>query len=61
VAVYCLDNREDAVYVSQFNDGGGLVSFYKETKNLYVHTLNTETGLQRKLECLGIPSTSRKV
>jgi hypothetical protein len=46
----------DPVLVALFPGGGGLVTFEKRTEGniRYVHTLNTASGLKRKLESLGI-------
>ncbi|OQR96368.1 hypothetical protein ACHHYP_15996 [Achlya hypogyna] len=38
----------DVVHVALFPDGGGIITYCKPT-NDYVHTLNTHSGLQRKL------------
>lgn len=43
--------------VARFASGGGVITFCKSSPATYVHTLNTQSGLERKLECLGIPMT----
>ena len=47
-----VEGARDAVIVGQF-EGGGIISCRKED-NTYLHTLNTEEGLERKLAQLGI-------
>ncbi len=47
-----MEGARDAVIVGQF-EGGGIISCRKED-NTYLHTLNTEEGLERKLAQLGI-------
>jgi hypothetical protein len=42
----------DVVVVGRF-EGGGIISYRKED-GTYLHTLNTESGLERKLAQLGI-------
>lgn len=52
----------DVVQVAVFADSGGVISYCKqqtpseasETGMLYVHTLNTASGLARKLTGLGL-------
>ena len=49
----------DPVLLAVLPGGGGLVTFEKESGNMkqgicYVHTLNTASGLARKLASLGI-------
>jgi hypothetical protein len=49
----------DPVLVAVLPGGGGLVTFEKDSGNMkegirYVHTLNTASGLARKLASLGI-------
>ena len=43
----------DPVIVTRFDDGG-LVS-YRKTGGMFLHTLNTRDGFERKLRQLGIP------
>ena len=47
-----MEGARDAVIVGRF-EGGGIISCRKED-NTYLHTLNTEEGLERKLAQLGI-------
>jgi hypothetical protein len=49
-----LGPKQDAVDVCLFEDGGGIISFVKANENRhYVHTLNTNSGMERKLRGLG--------
>ena len=50
------DKARDKVLVVYF-EGGGLLTYAKENGR-YLHTLNTETGLARILDKLGISSTA---
>ena len=43
---------KDPVIVTPFDDGG-LIS-YRKAVNMFLHTLNTREGLERKLRQLGI-------
>eukprot|EP01121_Diplochlamys_sp_Union-15-3_P012114 TRINITY_DN3590_c0_g1_i2.p1 TRINITY_DN3590_c0_g1~~TRINITY_DN3590_c0_g1_i2.p1 ORF type:complete len:126 (+),score=24.03 TRINITY_DN3590_c0_g1_i2:39-380(+) len=46
---------KDPIYVIKFpTDGGGLLSFHKIDQGRYVHTLNTPSGLTRKLEAMKV-------
>jgi hypothetical protein len=50
-------NCRDVVLIIPFKTGGGLLSYRsrnKEGKVQYVHTMNTESGLQRKMKQLEI-------
>ena len=49
---YRVQSAPDAVVVARF-DGGGIIS-YRKPGGLYLHTLNTSEGLERKLQQLGI-------
>ena len=49
---YTVQSAPDTVLVARF-DGGGIIS-YKKPGGLYLHTLNTSEGLERKLRQLGI-------
>lgn len=49
---YDVETARDRVIVALFS-GGGLIS-YKRADGTYLHTLNTEEGLARKLLQLGI-------
>ena len=49
---YRVQSAPDPVLVARF-DGGGLIS-YKRPDGHYLHTLNTDEGLERKLQQLGI-------
>jgi hypothetical protein len=49
---YTVQSAPDTVVVARF-DGGGLIS-YKKPDGHYLHTLNTNEGLERKLQQLGI-------
>jgi hypothetical protein len=44
----------DAVLVIRLPDQGGIIT-YKRSNGTYHHTLNTPSGLERKLKQLGIP------
>ena len=48
--------REDDVYVARFLDrgGGGLLTYLKRKSGVFVHTLNTDSNLRRKLEAMGL-------
>lgn len=46
------DSREDAVVIIRF-PGGGLLSYEKPDAR-FIHTLNTEDGLARKMKMLGL-------
>lgn len=60
VAVHQLQSERcvDAVQVAVFHDSGGVITYCKRDTSgdsdalVYVHTLNTASGLQRKLEGL---------
>ena len=52
VRVFMVAAARDPVHVGLFN-GGGLIS-YQHADGAFVHTLNTDEGLARKLEQLGI-------
>ena len=43
----------DEIYLTRFDDGGGLLS-YRKPNGRFLHTLNSPDGLARKLERLGI-------
>ena len=49
---FCVAGARDVVIVMQFA-GGGLIS-YRKADGMYLHTLNTEEGFERKLAQLGI-------
>eukprot|EP00123_Amoebidium_parasiticum_P001836 comp13033_c0_seq1/m.8302 comp13033_c0_seq1/g.8302 ORF comp13033_c0_seq1/g.8302 comp13033_c0_seq1/m.8302 type:complete len:122 (-) comp13033_c0_seq1:341-706(-) len=50
----CTPNpQRDTVVVARFEGGGGLLTYVKG-QGVYVHTLNTASGMERKLEALGI-------
>jgi len=49
---YEVPSIPDTVVVARF-DGGGIIS-YKKPGGYYLHTLNTDEGLERKLQQLGI-------
>jgi hypothetical protein len=51
---YSVAGARDTVVVVRFN-GGGLIS-YRKAGGEYLHTLNTEEGLGRKLAQLGLTS-----
>ena len=53
VKEYSTKGASDMVAVAWLT-GGGLIS-YKKPDGSYLHTLNTEAGLLRKLDQLGIP------
>ncbi|KAL1515362.1 hypothetical protein AB1Y20_001991 [Prymnesium parvum] len=46
-------NGCDGVQVVRLRGGGGVLSYEKPSRGVYVHTLNTESGLSRKLIGLG--------
>mmetsp|Transcript_83103 Transcript_83103/g.230748 ORF Transcript_83103/g.230748 Transcript_83103/m.230748 type:complete len:182 (-) Transcript_83103:91-636(-) len=50
--VHC--NGKDPITVRRLAGGGGLLTYCKPG-GLFVHTLNTESGLARKLEALSVP------
>jgi hypothetical protein len=50
---YRVPTARDVVVVVAI-DGGGIIS-YRRASGVYVHTLNTSDGFQRKLTQLGIP------
>jgi hypothetical protein len=52
LSVYDVKTARDTVMVARFS-GGGLIT-YKRENGTYLHTLNTEEGLARKLLQLGI-------
>ncbi|GAB9468383.1 hypothetical protein Gpo141_00005700 [Globisporangium polare] len=59
IAVYQLQSERcaDAVQVAIFHDSGGVITYCKRDASedgavVYVHTLNTSSGLQRKLQGL---------
>ncbi|KAF0700227.1 Aste57867_9236 [Aphanomyces stellatus] len=63
-SVPCLDDRiriihtrsekiADNVQVAVFPDGGGVIT-YAKPNGAFVHTLNTQSGLERKLAGLGL-------
>ena len=52
-----VKTAEDPVVVTAL-EAGGLIS-YRKSDGGYLHTLNTEEGLRRKLEQLGIGVTPR--
>lgn len=45
---------KDPMVVSQLPDGGGLLTYCKPTTGVFVHTLNTTSGLERKTKALGV-------
>lgn len=63
-----VDSNKDEICVAMFHDGGGIITYLKLTscreesdlkeKNQlqyqYIHTLNTESGFQRKIKALNI-------
>ena len=46
-------SSRDPVHVVRFGDGGGLISYQKPAGE-FLHTLNTASGMERKLRALGI-------
>eukprot|EP00298_Acanthocystis_sp_HF-20_P002098 c12557_g1_i1.p1 GENE.c12557_g1_i1~~c12557_g1_i1.p1 ORF type:complete len:131 (-),score=56.19 c12557_g1_i1:71-463(-) len=55
----CSPKLRDKCLVCIFPTGGGIITYIKEPNNKesekrLVHTLNTQSGLQRKLEGLGL-------
>ena len=51
-----LENK-DPVEITRFPGGGALITYCKED-GVYVHTLNTESGMIRKVEALGLPTSA---
>ena len=49
---HACDTAKDPVIVTPFEDGG-LIS-YRKADGLFLHTLNTREGFERKLRQLGI-------
>jgi hypothetical protein len=54
----CLLNEyhiegKDIIIIGAFEDGGGLLTYIK-SDGRYVHTLNTRSGLLRKVSSLGL-------
>ncbi|ETV67702.1 hypothetical protein H257_16168 [Aphanomyces astaci] len=49
------DTIVDAVHVAVFPDGGGVITYCKPS-GAFVHTLNTQSGLERKLAGLRLSS-----
>jgi hypothetical protein len=49
---YHVDNK-DTIVIGAFQDGGGLLTYVKNDGR-YVHTLNTRSGLLRKITSLGL-------
>ncbi|KAL3939369.1 MAG: hypothetical protein SGBAC_005891 [Bacillariaceae sp.] len=58
-----LPGRTDKVLVVPLdtNNDTGMITFAKEDRGAYVHTLNTPSGFRRKLACIGIEVTSHDV
>ena len=56
VREYAIQNK-DHIIINRFNSGGGIIVYVKweSNKETYVYTLNTESGLIRKLLGLHIP------
>ena len=54
-AEFHVESAKDVVLVL-FLEGGGLIT-YRRDDDSYLHTLNTESGFQRKLAQLGIALT----
>ncbi|MEG0182730.1 MAG: hypothetical protein RR704_04615 [Stenotrophomonas sp.] len=53
VCEYAVTGVRDPVFVGLLADGAGIIS-YAKAGGLFVHTLNTPAGMQRKLASLGI-------
>lgn len=49
---YQVENK-DTIVIGIFEDGGGLLTYVKKDGR-YVHTLNTRSGLLRKVTSLGL-------
>ncbi|KAH9130695.1 hypothetical protein LEN26_008279 [Aphanomyces euteiches] len=49
------EKPSDQVHVAVFADGGGVITYCK-SNGAFVHTLNTQSGLERKLAGLGLSS-----
>jgi hypothetical protein len=45
---------KEPIVLSQLQDGGGLLTYCKPSTGVYVHTLNTTSGLERKTKALGV-------
>ncbi|CAJ1960140.1 unnamed protein product [Cylindrotheca closterium] len=58
-----LPGRADKIHVIPLdtNNDTGMITFAKEERGAYVHTLNTSSGFRRKLACIGIEVTSNDV
>jgi hypothetical protein len=49
---YLIEGK-DLIAISHFDGGGGLLTYLK-SDGRFVHTLNTESGLLRKMKALGL-------
>lgn len=49
---------KDPIRVARFAGGGGLLTYVKAEGGRFAHTLNTESGLVRKCEALGVPPSA---
>ena len=49
----CQPIGKDLITVHRVHGGGGLLTYHKQD-GIHVHTLNTESGLARKLDALGV-------
>ena len=60
---FVLPGRPDKVVVIPLNvpKTTGIITFAKEDRSSYVHTLNTPTGFRRKLEAIGIQVTNEDI
>lgn len=58
-----LPERPDKVCVIPLdsNNETGIITFVKDDRNAFVHTLNTPSGFRRKLGCIGIKVTDNDV
>ncbi len=52
VTEHLVPTAKDPVLVARFDDGG-LIS-YRKAGGMYLHTLNSQDGFERKLQQLGI-------
>jgi hypothetical protein len=58
-----LPGRQDKISVVPLDEENitGLITFVKEDRDAFVHTLNTPSGFRRKLEAIGILVTAESI
>lgn len=54
----CSLPGKDDLFVARFAGGGGLLTYIKTSKFSFVHTLNTESGMYRKLMAMKVGITA---